>query len=240
MEKILSIKNLSCKMQNNIIFENVFLDIEFEDFISIVGPNGAGKSTFLKTLIGSVKKNTGTIFFSKKSKISFIPQVSEISNHILISNLEVIKTGFIDRFFFRKNEIEKKINFWAEQFKIKDFLYKKFSEISVGQKQKILFIRSIVSDPNFLILDEPSSCLDQNSKEDFFFFLRNLNIKNKITILIVSHDINQVCSFSKKILLFEQGITFLGSPKEFCDGDFISKGCFIKCKDHIMWHNHGK
>lgn len=191
-------------------FKNVLTDISFEisqnDFITITGPNGGGKSTIAKLILNILKPDNGEIKFYKdlKNKIAYVPQNTSITDEIFPATVEeIIETAFAfrDYFFKRISKKEKSyINSLMEKLDILDFKYKLFSELSGGQKQKVLIIRALVNKPEFLILDEPDTALDINSKNELINILEKINKEENTTILYITHNIELIKKNTTKIL----------------------------------------
>ena len=187
--KVIEVRNLN--------FENVLKDISlniFEgDFVAIIGPNGGGKSTFIKLLLGIYESSSGHIKLLNKNQIGYVPQnVTNIDIIFPATVDEIIKTAFAYRnSFFKKISIEENayITYLMNQFDISNLKNKLIAELSGGQKQRVMIVRALANKPKLLILDEHDIGLDTISQEKFISCLKEINEKNKTTILFVTHHL---------------------------------------------------
>jgi zinc transport system ATP-binding protein len=114
---------------------------------------------------------------------------------------------------------KQKIDIILDKLKIKKLKLKKIGTLSGGQQQRVLLARAMVNSPELLILDEPTSALDPSIREDFYQLLQKLNEEEKITIMLVSHDIGSLGNFAKKLLYLDREIVFYGGYKDFCKSE---------------------
>lgn len=249
MNNVLEVKNLSVKYGNTLALESVSFEVLKGDFIGLVGPNGAGKSTLIKAIFGLAEISKGKIsLFSKDiskfkdfHKIGYLPQKSTKLNSLFpVSVFEVISLGLLSKKFFpkrlNKEDLEKVKN-TIEDLKISKLSKKSFFELSGGEQQKVLLGRAIVSDPEILIFDEPSTALDPSSREEFFTLVKKLNDEKNTTVILITHDTGYVGKYANKLLYLDRKVEFFGEIGDFCkDEDFDS--CFEKSDHHIIWHQH--
>jgi manganese/zinc/iron transport system ATP- binding protein len=160
--------------------------------IAIVGPNGAGKSTFIKACLGLIPVASGIIRFwglphsLQRQRIAYVPQRESVDWNFPISALEVVAMGRYRMIgwckpvnsFHRQRALE-----CLERVGLAQFAHRQISQLSGGQQQKVLLARALVSEPELLILDEPSTALDPSSREQFFARLKELNIQKKTNIV---------------------------------------------------------
>lgn len=153
---------------------------------------------------------------------------------------EVILLGLLSqKGLFKKinNNDLKKVDDTLEILNITKLKNKMFSELSGGQQQKVLLARAIVSEPEILIFDEPSTALDPNSREQFFKLVEKLNKKNRTTIILITHDTGYIGEYANKLLYIDRKMIFFGKLSDFCPSGEI-KTCFEKSEKHIIWHQH--
>ncbi len=205
-EKIIEIKNLSFAYENQQILKDISLIVEKNDFMAILGPNGGGKTTLLKLITGILKPSQGTIkVFGKeprksKNKIGYVPQYLFYDKQFPVSVLEVVLMSKLTTFSLFPKYKKAQINEAKEvlaKLKIEDLAKKRFGDLSGGQQQRTLIARALMSNPQILILDEPTASVDIKIEEDIFEILKKLS--SKITILIVSHDVSFISSYVNKV-----------------------------------------
>lgn len=206
MQKLLEINNIS-KTFNTLngeinAIKSISFDVNNEDFIAIVGSSGCGKSTLLNIISGLLEKTNGTIKFYKENPIigymlqedALLPYLNILDNATLGLSLKKIKT---------KENIEytKKL---LETYGLKDFIYKYPKELSGGMKQRVALIRTLAIKPDILLLDEPFSALDYQSRlsvsEDVYKIIK----KEKKTVIMITHDIAEAISLSDKIIVLSK------------------------------------
>ena len=206
MRKLLEIKNIS-KTFNTLngeinAIKSISFDVSNEDFIAIVGSSGCGKSTLLNIISGLLEKTNGTIKFYKENPIigymlqedALLPYLNILDNATLGLSLKKIKT---------KENIEytKRL---LETYGLKDFIYKYPKELSGGMKQRVALIRTLAIKPDILLLDEPFSALDYQSRLSVSEDVYNIIKKEKKTVIMITHDIAEAISLSDKIIVLSK------------------------------------
>ena len=206
MQKLLEINNIS-KTFNTLngeinAIKSISFDVNNEDFIAIVGSSGCGKSTLLNIISGLLEKTNGTIKFYKENPIigymlqedALLPYLNILDNATLGLSLKKIKT---------KENIEytKRL---IETYGLKDFIYKYPKELSGGMKQRVALIRTLAIKPDILLLDEPFSALDYQSRLSVSEDVYNIIKKEKKTVIMITHDIAEAISLSDKIIVLSK------------------------------------
>lgn len=190
-KNIIEVDNLNFSFNSNEnIFEKVSFKINKGDLVAIVGHNGSGKSTLVKLL-------TGLIETKKKSKIkvngklSYIPQKYNQDVNFPAKVKEILELECCDCSL--RDRVVKDLN-------ISNLLDKQFKSLSGGQQQRVLITLSVLSNPDILILDEPTVGFDTKTQENFYSLLKSLNEERNLTILFVTHDTGMVSDYFTKIL----------------------------------------
>lgn len=206
MQKLLEINNIS-KTFNTLngeinAIKSISFDVNNEQFIAIVGSSGCGKSTLLNIISGLLEKTNGTIKFYKENPVigymlqedALLPYLNILDNATLGLSLKKIKT---------KENIEytKKL---LETYGLKDFIYKYPKELSGGMKQRVALIRTLAIKPDILLLDEPFSALDYQSRLSVSEDVYNIIKKEKKTVIMITHDIAEAISLSDKIIVLSK------------------------------------
>jgi len=217
----LKINSLSHNINNHEILKNISLQLEKDKIACILGPSGCGKTTLLKLIAGLEKVKSGEILLNdisvsspinhlptEKRKIGFLFQDYALFPHLTVrENLN----------FAIKNskKITHDINEIIEIIKLPNSLQKYPHELSGGEQQRVALARAIISQPDFLLLDEPFSSLDLNLKEEIRDDTLHLLQKSNVTVLIVTHDPFEAMFISNKIYIMKKGGTIVqsGTPQ---------------------------
>ena len=218
MSEILELDKVKLGYGKNVVIRELSLKILEGDFVCVVGPNGSGKTTLVSGILGLLKPMSGKVIlngFSQK-QIGYIPQENEIDVNFPATVFEIVLTGTLNQGRNIYNSAMKEQAIQAlktvEILKLKD---KSFDELSGGERQKVLIARALVAASKMLILDEPSNNLDQKSRKKLYELLQKLNRDLKMTIIIITHDLDHGNLIGNKILsLRDEGI-FFGTTKEF-------------------------
>jgi len=212
----IEVNNLYFKYYKDYVLEDINLKIKKDEYIAIIGPNGGGKSTFLKLLIALLKPTKGSIkIFGKsvedtKEYIGYLPQQINFNLDLPINVEDIVLQGRLkkNRLFYT-NEDFKRCDKILKKLKIIDLKYKKISELSGGQRQKVLLARALVSEPKILILDEPTASIDIKGQKEIYDILKNL----KLTKIVVSHDIKILFEGVDKVFYINRNIFIHENPK---------------------------
>ena len=229
---LISANNISVIRNQKAILKNIDIQINKNDFITIIGPNGAGKSMLLKCLMGFYKPDKGTIIKKENLKIGYMPQSTNIINTMPI-NVKSFVT-------LRKKYDQVSLKQVVIETKIGEIIDKQISILSGGEMQRVLLARSLLNNPELIILDEPAQNLDIAGQMNFYELLQSIYSKRKLSILMVSHDLHLVMVSTKKVLCLSNHICCSGKPQQIAqDPEFISM--FGKDMANMMavyQHNH--
>jgi zinc transport system ATP-binding protein len=206
MEKLIEIKNVTALYDTKLALNDISLTVWKDDFLGIIGPNGGGKTTLLKIILGLMKPASGEVCFFENGtpvstlKIGYLPQINPIDNRFPISVQEVISSGLAGekpRFRNFSTLQKEQIRQLIVQMRLESFAQRTIGELSGGQLQRVLLARSIVSNPQLLILDEPNTYVDKKFESQFYELLTEVN--KKTTIILVSHDIGTLLPMVKNV-----------------------------------------
>ena len=215
---LIKAEKLSLYYGNHHIIDNLNFAVDAGDFLCIVGPNGSGKTTLLKALLGEIKPKSGKISFDKSIQPNFIgymPQENHIDRNFPAAAYEIISTGVLNRGLFINSDSKKVIESNIKLLNIENIAKKNFSELSGGQRQKVLLARALCATQKLLILDEASNNLDYSSKQSFYKTLQKLNTERKLTIIMVTHDLDHKNLLGNKILSLDHDNPFFGPTADY-------------------------
>jgi zinc transport system ATP-binding protein len=202
---ILKVSNLSVEISNQRIIDNLSFETKRGVTLAIVGPNGAGKTTLFRALLNLIPY-TGKIEWNEKVKIGYVPQILSVRD-IPIS---------VKEFLSFKNESESDISAVLASVGLDSeaVVGKSLGVLSGGQLRRVLIAWAIVDRPDVLLFDEPTSGVDLDSEEAIYGMLKRLTAQNKITLLLISHDLHIVREYSDYALALNKCKVFFGESKE--------------------------
>ncbi len=204
--EIVKLENIWVKYDGVVVLEDVNLTIESTNFFGIIGPNGGGKTTLLKVLLGLVKPSSGIVTVLgenpkiSRKRIGYVPQHGSFDVNYPINAWEVVMMGRIAkrRIGHRFKEEDKKVaEHSLEVVEMLDFKDRQISKLSGGQQQRIFIARALASNPEMLLLDEPTASVDKHMQTDIFELLKRLS--STIPILMVSHDVGVMSVYVDKV-----------------------------------------
>ena len=234
------------------VLSNVSFSIEEGDFLGIIGPNGGGKTTLLRIILGILKPETGRVLLlgddplKTRKHVGYIPQETNLNKGFPISVYDVVMMGLVSnrglgRPYNRGDR--QKTEEMLEQFGLQKIHRKPISELSGGQRQKVLLARAMVSNPQILFLDEPTSSIDTTGADEVYEYLESLNEKGT-TIVLITHNIGVVSRYVKSVACVNRELYF--HPDGKIDEVTVSKtfGCAVDLiahgVPHRVFHIHSK
>jgi len=241
MLKIVEIENLTINYDDGILaLDNVSLSVEEKDFLGIIGPNGAGKTTLFSCMLGLLNNYDGEIKFfgtnirkSKQylNKIGFVPQKPAFDKNFPATVAEVVGMDLT------KNQKDDAIDKVLQKVWLHELSHRRIGDLSGGQQQRVFIAKALVKDPQILILDEPVTGIDLQSKDLFYQILRDLNQKDSITIIWSSHDLDAVAKLASKVACLNRTLFFHGISEEFFHNENLLK-MYSESSMQMHMHNH--
>lgn len=213
-------QNLSVGYDNRAILKNLNFSINRGEYLCIVGENGAGKSTLMKTLLHLLPPVSGKILLGDgltENEIGYLPQQTGIQKDFPASVREIVLSGCQNRCGLRPFYNKKEKNRTQEMMNrlgITDLSNRCYRELSGGQQQRVLLARALCATKKILLLDEPVSGLDPKATEEMYQLIQSLNEEEKITIIMISHDIQTAIDYASHILYIGSPF-FYGTRQEF-------------------------
>jgi len=225
---IIELENVTFAYNNGLILTDVTLSVKKNEILFIVGPNGSGKTTLLKLLLGLEKPDSGVIkLFNRKpqqvrKRIGYVPQQSAFDAQFPMNAMDVVLMGRLGNSMlgiYTKNDVSKGLSALKE-VDLSDAKNKSFASLSGGQRQRVLIARALASDPELLLLDEPTSNIDHITTHNFYEMLRQLG--KRMTIVIVTHDIGLVSTVATSVLCINNNKAVF-HPLSELTGDMVSQ-----------------
>lgn len=234
-QSIISIKELSFRYTSEPVLDGVNLDLSKGDYIGLVGPNGSGKSTLVKSLLGLLPPQSGSIElfgqpiaqFSEWHRIGYVPQHVFRGDRAFPATVrEVVESGhmrentILCQLGIRKCE---PITEALETAGVDHLVHRRIGELSGGERQRVFIARALVSHPELLILDEPTAGIDQTAQEAFYDLLETLNRKRGITILLISHDLEVIAHEAKTAVCLNHRVIYSGPAAALHDESVVRR-----------------
>ena len=227
--QVIKVKNVSKTVDHRQLLSDVSFVINEGELVSLIGPNGAGKSTLVKIILGLDKKYTGEIVISPQERVQYIPQLANTDQHQLpISVEEYLRVG-ITR-LYRGNS--KDVDFEAALGHVgvaPSSLKQSFTSLSGGERQRVAIARALLAEPTILVLDEPLASVDYGSRTGLYKLIRHLQLDHKITVLLISHDVESVLPLSDRVLCLNQTLRTDCHPTNFKTEESQASGIHHHC-----------
>jgi zinc transport system ATP-binding protein len=205
---------------NNNVFCNLTFNVKCGEFLSVVGENGSGKSTLVKGLLG-FKKHSGALEINvRRNRIGYLPQQMPVAEDFPVTAGEVVLSGCLNDVGFLpfyKTRHKEKAREALEKMRALDLEKRCFRELSGGQRQRVLIARALCAAEELLLLDEPASGLDPMVRAELYELIGVLNKTCRLTIIMVSHDLEGVVANSCKVLHISEKASdnFFGTVSEY-------------------------
>ena len=223
---IVTCKDISIEYDGKVAVDQVSFTIERGDYLCIVGENGSGKSSLIKGLMGLLKLKSGTIDIDKELTsrgIGYLPQQTDSQKDFPASVYVVVLSGCIKskglRPFYNTKE-KQLVKDNLDRLKIYDLRHKSYRELSGGQQQRVLLARALCATDSLLVLDEPVTGLDPVVTAELYDIIEDLNRKDHVTVIMVSHDVRMATKSANKILQMGQKVLFFGKTKEYINTSY--------------------
>ena len=238
---LVRLQNISVKFDDDQILNNISLDINEKEFVTLLGPSGCGKTTTLRILGGFVKPDSGDVIFEGK-RINDLPpyerQINTIfQKYALFPHLNVYENIAFGLRVQKKSEaeIKKTVNEMLELVNLKGFNKRDINSLSGGQQQRVSIARALAVKPRVLLLDEPLGALDLKLRKDMQVELKNIQQRLGITFVYVTHDQEEALSMSDTVVVMDNGrIQQIGTPLDIYNeptnafvADFIGESNII-------------
>jgi len=196
------------------------------DFLGLVGPNGAGKTTVLRAILGTLEPQEGTLERSDALRFGYVPQRDSVDYNFPLRVLDVVLMGRYDRIGLGRRpgkDDRRRAMDALEHVGIPDLHDRQLKDLSGGQKQRALIARALVGEPNVLVLDEPTNGMDLVSTTQILGLVRELHERDGLTVIMVSHALNEVANYVERIALVVGGGFRIGTVDEIMTEPVLSE-----------------
>ena len=220
MENLVEVKNLKKNYGSIEAVKDISFNIKENEIIGLLGPNGSGKTTTIGMMLGLLKPTNGEILIDGKkieeNRIEILQKINFISPYIeLPKKLTVKQNLIVYGKLYNVVDLKNRIEYLVEKLRLSDLLNKLTGELSSGQKNRVSLAKALINNPTVLLLDEPTASLDPEIGDYVRTFLETYKKEKKISILLASHNMNEVTRLCRSILMMKDGIIIdKGSPEE--------------------------
>ena len=220
MKNLVEVKNIKKNYGKNEAVKGISFCIKEDEILGLLGPNGSGKTTTIGMLLGLLKPTSGEIFINGQklegNRIEILEQINFISPYIELPKKLTVKQNLtVYGKLYKINNINERIEFLSEKLRLEGLLNSITGELSSGQKNRVSLAKALINEPKVLLLDEPTASLDPEVGDFVRSFLEDYKKEKKISILLASHNMNEVTRLCKSILMMKDGIIIdEGNPKE--------------------------
>ncbi len=242
-QTIIEIRNVSFYFDGIPVLRDVNLDIHQGEFLALIGPNGGGKTTLLKLMLGLLEAQRGTIRVFGQSpreaahRIGYVPQYIHVSQDFPISVLDVVLMGRLrtgkgwarhrPKDHLAAQQALKMLGVW-------EYRHRRIGNLSGGQRQRVFIARALVTEPEILFLDEPTSSVDTQGQSELYHLLKELN--EQVTILIVSHDLMVLSSYAKSVACVNRHLLYHAAAEVTAEMLDMAYHCPVDLVAHGLPH----
>jgi ABC-type Mn2+/Zn2+ transport system ATPase subunit len=209
-----------------VVLSDLTFQIPEGDFLGLVGPNGAGKTTILRAILGTLDPSAGTVTRRPELRFGYVPQRDQVDYSFPLRVLDVVLMGRYDRVGIgRRPRREDRDQALAalDAVGIRELAKEPLTRLSGGQKQRTLIARALVGEPNLLVLDEPTTGMDLVSTTQILGLVRELHERSGLTVLMVSHALNEIANYVTRIALVQEGSFRIGAVDEIVNERTLSE-----------------
>ena len=223
MNNTIEIKNLSKSYGSKLAVNGISFSIKENEIIGLLGPNGCGKTTTIGMMLGLLKPSNGEIKINgkkiEKNRIDILKNINFISPYIELPKKLTVKQNLIvyGKLYDIEN-LSKRIEYLTNKLKLENLLNRITGELSSGQKNRIALAKALINSPKVLLLDEPTASLDPEIGDYVRTFLEDYISENNVSILLASHNMNEVTRLCSSILMMKNGeIIDSGKPSDLIE-----------------------
>ena len=220
MQKLIIVENLSKNYQKKEAVKNINFTINENEILGLLGPNGCGKTTTIAMMLGLLKPSNGNVKIHgqdiEKNRISLLHKMNFISPYIeLPKKLTVMENLIVYGNLYSVKKINEKIEYLSHKLRLNEFINNQTGELSSGQKNRVSLAKALINEPSVLLLDEPTASLDPETGDFVRKFIENISKEKKMSILLASHNMDEVKRLCKNVLMMNNGVIIdKGTPDD--------------------------
>jgi iron complex transport system ATP-binding protein len=247
MESIFTLQGVSFRYESEWVLKGIELTIDRGEVLGLIGPNGSGKSTLLKILGRHRRPEKGGVWLESENlsnvslrtlarRVSMVPQELPVAFPYTV--LEMVLMGrypHLKGWAFEGAEDHRIARSAMERMGVDSFAHRRFTELSGGEKQRVIIARALAQEAEVLLLDEPATFLDLHYQAGIYKLLGELNRQDRMTVVVVLHDLTMASQLCRRLLLLNEGRVFrLGTPQEVLTEKVIEE--VYRCRTVVDSH----
>ena len=211
MTNSIEVINLSKTYKSKKAVKNINFKINENEIVGLLGPNGCGKTTTIAMILGLLKPTSGQVLINgldiESHRIALLHKMNFISPYIELPKKLTVKQNLIvyGKLYSVQN-LNHKIDLLSDTLRLREFLNNVTGELSSGQKNRVSLAKALINDPTVLLLDEPTASLDPETGDFIRTFLENYKREKKISVLLASHNMNEVKRLCNSVLMMKDGV----------------------------------
>lgn len=209
---LVTLHGVTCDLGDGPVLDAVDLTIEPGAFLGVVGPSGSGKTTLLRTVLGTVTPTAGRVERRRGLRVGYVPQVETIDWTFPVTVTETVAMARPGRPWIGRRE-RADIAALLERLGLDGLADRHIRALSGGQQQRVFLARALITEPDLLLLDEPTSGVDVRTRHDLLHLLAHLHEQGR-TILLSTHDLNGVATHLPDLVCLSRRITARGTPTD--------------------------